>query len=255
HRQATDRGSGPPRPNRAPGGPGHRRGPAGLLQPHPRRSESRRLRDRHPADDPPLRDPRHRPARRQARPRDRLSHRQHRHGPLPAPPLRHLRGDRPPARQRRDAERRREPRHPPAVRASAGTARALLLRLLGRPLRPPGRSRPPPLPPAGGEVRQRRSTHPANGTRLRAGAGAAGVRRWGLRFGTAAALILLALTLLNASWLAPEPTGKVKLVAHRGVYQLFDQTNLDPYETCTATRIEQPVHDYLENTVRSMQRA
>ena len=26
-------------------------------------------------------------------------------------------------------------------------------------------------------------------------------------------------------------------------------------DTCTATRIEQPVHDYLENTVRSMQAA
>lgn len=80
------------------------------------------------------------------------------------------------------------------------------------------------------------------------------MRRWGLRFGTVAALALLILTLLNASWLAPEPKGSVKLVAHRGVYQLFDQRGLER-DTCTAARIEQPVHDYLENTVRSMQKA
>ncbi len=81
------------------------------------------------------------------------------------------------------------------------------------------------------------------------------MRRWLKRAALVLALVVLGLTFLNASWLAPEPEGGVKLVAHRGVYQLFDQTNLDPQETCTATRIEPPVHDYLENTVRSMQRA
>ena len=68
------------------------------------------------------------------------------------------------------------------------------------------------------------------------------------------ALAFLALTVSNASWLAPDPNGRVKLIAHRGVYQLFDQTGLER-DTCTATRIEPPVHDYLENTVRSMQQA
>ena len=81
------------------------------------------------------------------------------------------------------------------------------------------------------------------------------MKRLARRLALGLAVALLGLTLVNASWLAPEPTGSVKLVAHRGVYQLFDQTNLDPQKTCTATRIELPVHDYLENTVRSMQRA
>ncbi len=68
------------------------------------------------------------------------------------------------------------------------------------------------------------------------------------------ALAVLGLTFLNASWLAPDPVGAPKLVAHRGVYQLFDQRGVDN-DTCTATRIEQPVHDYLENTMRSMRQA
>jgi len=80
------------------------------------------------------------------------------------------------------------------------------------------------------------------------------VRRWLLRLALAGAAALLVLTLVNASWLAPEPKGAVKLVAHRSVYQLFDQTGLEP-DTCTADRIEPPVHNYLENTVRSMQQA
>lgn len=80
------------------------------------------------------------------------------------------------------------------------------------------------------------------------------MRRWALRAALGIALALLGLTLLNASWLAPDPKGAVKLVAHRGVYQLFDQRGLER-DTCTATRIEPPVHDYLENTVRSLQQA
>jgi glycerophosphoryl diester phosphodiesterase len=77
---------------------------------------------------------------------------------------------------------------------------------------------------------------------------------WVRRAALAAAVAVLVLTLINASWLAPEPKGGPKLVAHRGVYQLFDQRGLER-DTCTATRIEQPVHDYLENTVRSIQQA
>src|SRR5690606_27063423 len=159
-----------------------------------------------------------------------------------------------PARQRRDAEGRRQSRHPPAVRAGTGTARAAFLRFRRRPLRAGHRSGAAPLPAARGEVRQGRGANRANGRRLREGARAPGMKRWGLRFAAAAALALLVLTVLNASWLAPDPKGAVKLVAHRGVYQLFDQRGLER-DTCTATRIELPVHDYLENTVRSMQQA
>ena len=68
------------------------------------------------------------------------------------------------------------------------------------------------------------------------------------------AVAILLLTFVNASWLAPKPVGGVKLIAHRGVSQLFDHKGVGR-DTCTATRIEPPVHDYLENTIRSMEAA
>lgn len=68
------------------------------------------------------------------------------------------------------------------------------------------------------------------------------------------ALAFLVLTFTNASWLAPSPRGYIKLIAHRGVSQQFSHKNL-ANDTCTATRIEPPVHDYLEHTLPSLQRA
>ena len=72
-------------------------------------------------------------------------------------------------------------------------------------------------------------------------------------FGLATAMLLL--TLVNASWIAPTPRGSPLLLSHRGIYQQFSREGVDRYKTCTATRIEPPVHDYLENSVRSMQDA
>ena len=77
---------------------------------------------------------------------------------------------------------------------------------------------------------------------------------WKLRIGTALAVALVIGTLVNASWLAPEPTGSIKLIAHRGLYQLYDRTGLER-DTCTADRIELPTHRYLENTLPSIERA
>ncbi len=77
------------------------------------------------------------------------------------------------------------------------------------------------------------------------------MKRWAIRIAFAIAVVLLAFGTLNASWLAPTPKGGPKLIAHRGVAQLYDHRGLER-DTCTATRIEPPVHDYLENTVRSM---
>ena len=71
----------------------------------------------------------------------------------------------------------------------------------------------------------------------------------------AIAVVLLILSFVNASWLADRPLGGVRLIAHRGVSQLFDHKGIDRYKTCTATLIELPVHDYLENTIRSLQAA
>lgn len=68
------------------------------------------------------------------------------------------------------------------------------------------------------------------------------------------AVAILLLTFVNASWLAPTPVGGVKLIAHRAVSQLFHHKGVS-HGTCTANLIEPPVHDYQENTARSMQAA
>ena len=72
--------------------------------------------------------------------------------------------------------------------------------------------------------------------------------------GLAVAAIAVALSLLNASWLAPAPKGRLLLVAHRGVAQQFSREGLGRQD-CTATRIVKPEHNYIENTVPSIQRA
>jgi glycerophosphoryl diester phosphodiesterase len=72
--------------------------------------------------------------------------------------------------------------------------------------------------------------------------------------GLALAVFAVAVSLLNASWLAPKPKGKLMLVAHRGVAQQFSREGVGN-ETCTATRIRPPQHNFLENTIYSMQNA
>lgn len=69
--------------------------------------------------------------------------------------------------------------------------------------------------------------------------------------GGVAAAACLGLYALNASWLAPAPSGKPLLLAHRGVYQRYDRTGLT-MTTCTADRILPPTNRYLENTLPSM---
>jgi len=79
------------------------------------------------------------------------------------------------------------------------------------------------------------------------------MKYWLGRMALFLAVAVLLLTFVNASWLAPKPVGGVKLIAHRGVSQLYDHKG--GRDICTAGRIEQPVHDYLENTTRSMEAA
>ncbi len=55
----------------------------------------------------------------------------------------------------------------------------------------------------------------------------------------------------NASWLAPKPSGEYGFIAHRGVHQTYDRTDLGR-DDCTATRIDPPSHGYLENTLPSI---
>lgn len=80
------------------------------------------------------------------------------------------------------------------------------------------------------------------------------MKAWFYRAGLVLALAFVALTFANASWLAESPRGYIKLIAHRGAYQLFDHRGVER-DTCTASRIERPVHDFLENTLPGMQQA
>ncbi len=77
---------------------------------------------------------------------------------------------------------------------------------------------------------------------------------WLKRGALVLALLFLVMTVTNAWWLADAPGGYVKLIAHRGAHQLFSHEGLDN-QTCTATRIGQPYHDYLENTLESINQA
>ena len=68
------------------------------------------------------------------------------------------------------------------------------------------------------------------------------------------AVLGTALYLWNASWLAPAQTGETRLIAHRGQHQNFDHNGLTS-DSCTATRIREPIVPEIENTLPAMQGA
>ena len=59
---------------------------------------------------------------------------------------------------------------------------------------------------------------------------------------------------INASWLTPSSKNELSLLSHRGAAQNFPQEGVKN-ETCTASRIYAPVHDYIENTVKGFKAA
>ena len=67
-------------------------------------------------------------------------------------------------------------------------------------------------------------------------------------------VIVAAVYFWNASWLAPVPADDVRLIAHRGLHQSFDLAGVKS-DTCTATRIREPVVPEIENTIPAMQAA
>jgi glycerophosphoryl diester phosphodiesterase len=67
-------------------------------------------------------------------------------------------------------------------------------------------------------------------------------------------VVVAAIYLWNASWLAPAPSGEVRLIAHRGLHQNFDLSGVKS-DTCTATRIRAPIVPEIENTLPAMQAA
>lgn len=70
----------------------------------------------------------------------------------------------------------------------------------------------------------------------------------------AAAVFAAIVYVMNASWLAPKPEGGPMLIAHRGVHQTYSREGLE-IDTCTAERIFEPTHSFIENTLPSMRRA
>jgi glycerophosphoryl diester phosphodiesterase len=57
--------------------------------------------------------------------------------------------------------------------------------------------------------------------------------------------------LANTNLLAPAMQGRPTLLAHRGVHQTFASEGLEN-DTCTASRIRPPEHDFIENSIPSM---
>lgn len=80
------------------------------------------------------------------------------------------------------------------------------------------------------------------------------LRRPLLALGAPLLVLICGVYLLNASWLAPVPEGGPKLLAHRGVHQGFDLAGVTN-DTCTATRIREPIAPEIENTLASMRAA
>lgn len=68
------------------------------------------------------------------------------------------------------------------------------------------------------------------------------------------AVLVAAIYFWNASWLAPAGSGTVQLIAHRGMHQNFDLAGVKN-DTCTATRIREPIVPEIENTLPAMQAA
>lgn len=69
------------------------------------------------------------------------------------------------------------------------------------------------------------------------------------------AVFLVGIVLYNASWFdAPHGDGRIKLLSHRGVHQTFNREGVGN-DTCTADRIHPPTHEFIENTLPSMEAA
>jgi len=69
-----------------------------------------------------------------------------------------------------------------------------------------------------------------------------------------AVAVLAGLYAVNNSWSAPKAEGGLVLLAHRGVHHTYSSEGLTR-DSCTATKIHPPTHDFIENTLPSMRRA
>lgn len=72
--------------------------------------------------------------------------------------------------------------------------------------------------------------------------------------GMGLAIAFLVFTVINASWIAASPSGIPMLIAHRGIAQVADDEGVKLGD-CTATKIDEPYHKLIDNTVDSARRA
>ena len=80
------------------------------------------------------------------------------------------------------------------------------------------------------------------------------LRKWIKRLAVLVAIAAVAIWLSNSSWLAGPGKARAYLVAHRGLAQDFVREGLTG-ETCTAARMVDTDHTYLENTLVSIEAA
>jgi len=66
-------------------------------------------------------------------------------------------------------------------------------------------------------------------------------------------VLAIALSLMNASWIAAKPNGPLVLIAHRGIAQPFDRAAAAG--DCSARHVSDTGHRFIENTLFSMQSA
>jgi len=64
----------------------------------------------------------------------------------------------------------------------------------------------------------------------------------------------MSVIIFNLSWFSSIPDEQVKILSHRGVHQTFHIEGLTN-TTCTAERIYEPTHEYIENTIPSISAA
>ncbi|CAN7683894.1 glycerophosphodiester phosphodiesterase family protein [Rhizobium sp. LjRoot98] len=77
------------------------------------------------------------------------------------------------------------------------------------------------------------------------------MRKYWRSAGATLGLLAAFVSLNNTSLFNPRPPAAPVLLAHRGIAQQFDPTGVGN-DTCTASRMLPPAHDYLENTIASM---
>lgn len=74
-------------------------------------------------------------------------------------------------------------------------------------------------------------------------------------------ILIILLVIIAALWLRntsvftpPQSDGPLHFISHRGVHQTYHRVDLER-DTCTAIRIYPPTHEFIENTLPSMQAA